>query len=122
MSDSNPIQTPSIAPGGIPHKKAADYRVVYSNIFQYRVSNADCSIIFSTLSDTGDEPQTFEQTHQVEVIMALGQIKNLAEYLSMIVARYEREIAPINGIGEIPPNETELDSIFKILHAVGVHR
>jgi hypothetical protein len=122
MPDNDTGQDQSDALNAIPIKKSPDFRTIYSNVFQYRINISDCSIIFSTMSDSGSEPQTFEQTRQIEVIMALGQLKNLSEYLSMIVLRYEREIGPIDSVGNIPPNEKELDPRFEILKAIGVHR
>jgi hypothetical protein len=123
MSELKSTESPqNPGPGNVPIKTSPDFRVVYSNIFQYRLNVTDCSIVFSTLSDTGAEPYSLEQIKQVSVVMAFGQLKNLAEYLTMIVARYERDIGPINGVGGIPPADSELDSIFATLKAIGVHR
>jgi hypothetical protein len=102
-------------------QKSPDFRIVYSDIFNYRVSLTDISIVFSTLADDGDLPNSFVQTQQVSVVMALGQVKSLGEYLTMIVARYERDIGPINGIGKSLPSDTELDPIFNILKGLGTH-
>jgi hypothetical protein len=122
MSDENVTPVAAASSANLPIKKAAEFRFVYSNVFQYRVTISDVSVIFSLVADTGEVPSNYEQTQQVGVIMALGQAKNLAEYLTMIVSRYEREIGPILGVGNAPPDESELDFIFGILKGIGTHR
>jgi hypothetical protein len=121
MSDDKNAQPPIAGGAGLPKQKSPHFRVIYSNIFQYRVTLTDVSLIFSTLADVGEPPGGLVQTQEVGVIMALGQVKNLAEYLSMIISRYEREIGPIASVGKDLPSEAEVDGMFKILKDIGTH-
>jgi hypothetical protein len=102
-------------------EKSPDFRVIYSNLFQYRITLTDLSLVFATMADTGNPGNSLVTTQQAIVIMSLSQAKNLAEYLNMIIARYEREIGPIIGIGRVPPDEAEMDNIFRILTNIGTH-
>jgi hypothetical protein len=123
MSDTDAL--PPSSPGAPPPlvvTKSADFRVVYSNVFQYRLAISDVTVVFGLLSDSGDPPAAFQQTQEVAVVMNYGQLKNLAEYLTMIVARYEREIGPVLGVGKEPPQESELNSLFTVLKSIGTHR
>ena len=114
---ANPVMAPL---AGI-HQKSPNFRVIYSNIFRYRVTLADLSLVFSTMADTGDAPNTLATTDEAVVVMSLSQAKSLAEYLTMIIGRFEREVGPINGIGKAPPNEREIDGMFRILKSIGTH-
>src|SRR5207342_3092389 len=103
-------------------KKSPEFRVIYSNVFQYRLTISDISIVFGTLADSGPDSASYEQRQEAAVIMSYGQAKNLAEYLTMIVTRYEREIGPVLGIGKSVPQESEVDGLFQMLQNIGVHR
>jgi len=118
MSESaKPLTTPLTGT----HQKSPNFRVIYSNIFRYRITLADLSLVFSTMADTGDHPNTLATTDEAIVVMSLSQAKSLAEYLTMIIGRFEREIGPINGIGKTPPNEREIDGMIRILQNIGTH-
>jgi len=113
---------PTIKPNPpIEKRKSPNFRVVYSNEFRYRVSPNDIGLIFANLADTGDAERTMVSTDEVLVQMAIGQAKALAEYLTMIVSRFERTIGPVRAIGKAPPSEGELDSMFRILENIGLH-
>jgi hypothetical protein len=81
----------------------------------------DLHVVFSLMADTGESPNSFVQTQEVAVVMPLGQAKSLNEYLTMIISRYERELAPINAIGHEPPQESEIEEMFKVLAGIGLH-
>jgi hypothetical protein len=121
MTNNTPSASPPEGSATRPHEKAAEFRVFYSNIFQYRLTITDLTLIFATLADTGEPPNTFVQTQQAAVIMSLGQAKSLAEYLTMIVSRYERDIGPINTGGKAAPSPDELDGIIALLRGMGTH-
>lgn len=117
MDDDVPSQPAAI----FERKKSVNFRVVYSNEFRYRVSLTDIGLVFGNQADIGEGARTLVTTDEVLVQMPLGQAKALAEYLTMIVARYERTLGPIMALGKEPPIETELDSMFGILENVGLH-
>jgi hypothetical protein len=121
VSDNKNVQPATGLPTPTPQEKSPDFRVIYSNSFQYRITLTDLSLVFSTMADTGEAGNSLVTTQQAVVIMALGQVKSLAEYLNMIIARYEREIGPIGGVGRAPPNEAEIDGMFGILKGIGTH-
>ncbi len=121
-SEKMNISEKTIAPtSSLQVEKSPDFRLIYSNSFEYRLTVTDFSLIFSTNGDTGNSPRTFVQTQQVAVVMALGQVKNLWEYLGLIISRYEKEIGPIASVGKVAPAGSELDNIFEILTKIGVH-
>jgi len=105
--DSSPKPLP-----GLTQEKSPDFKVIYSNVFNYRVTLTDVHLVFSRMVDTGDSPNSLVQTQEVAVIMPLGQAKSLREYLTILLDRYERELGPIRGIGYQPPQDAELNSMF----------
>jgi len=102
-------------------RKSAGFRVVYSNEFRYRVTLTDIGLVFGNQADIGEGARTFVTTDEVLVQMPLGQAKALAEYLALIVARYERTLGPIKAAAAAPPSDAELDSMFGLLENVGLH-
>jgi hypothetical protein len=105
----------------ITRRKSPDFRVIYSNEFRYRVTPNDIGLVFSNMADIGEGDKTIVMTEEVLIQMSLGQAKALAEYLTMIVARFERTIGPVRALGKAAPNEAELDTMFKILENIGLH-
>ena len=117
MSDNSPSNTIS----GIPVLADPEYRSVYSNLFRYRISPTDFAITFSmTVDQGGIVGQSTAVLDKVQVTMVLGQAKALAEYLSLIIQRYEREIGPISAPGP-SPNPGEFDNMFAMLRTIGSH-
>ena len=117
MDDDAPA--PQVA--AFERRKSADFRIVYSNEFRYRVTLTDIGLVFCNQADSGEGARTFTTTEEVLVQMPLGQAKALAEYLTLIVARYERTLGPISAAGKSPPSDIELDAMFGLLENVGMH-
>lgn len=123
-ADSNmddETDSPASAEPALPRRRSPEFRVVYSNEFRYRVTPNDLSLIFANISDSAEGDKTIMTTDEVLVQMSLGQAKALAEYLTMIVARFQRDIGPIRAVGKTPPSEAELDGMFQILANIGLH-
>ncbi len=117
MDDEAP-QLPAVA---FERTRSANFRVIYSNDFRYRVTLTDIGLVFGNVADTGDGARTFVTTEEILVQMPLGQAKALAEYLALIVARYERTLGPIGAAAKTPPSDEELDSMFGMLEKIGIH-
>ncbi len=121
MSNDETTKSTDNPPAQIARRKSPEFRVVYSNEFRYRVTPNDVGLIFANMADIGEGERTIVSTDEVLVQMSLGQAKALAEYLTMIVRRFERDIGPVRALGKLAPTESELDTMFNILESAGLH-
>jgi len=77
-------------------ERSSDYRKIYTNLFRFRITPNDISIIFQAIADTPGIPVApLKVTEEAEIIMSHSQTKSVVIHLSKLIAAFEREFGPI---------------------------
>ena len=76
-------------PPSVTMTQSGAYRLVYSNVFRYKIGPGDLNLTFSTVSDSPLGGNTVED--QISVVLSWPQLKMLTHVLNQIVSGIEAE-------------------------------
>lgn len=117
---SNEVTQPALQQAFAKTERSSEFRRIYSNIFRYKMTPSDVSIIFQFFTDNQQGPQG--QTNVVvieeaEIVMSHSQAKSFVLHLRKLIEAFEQEFGAIKSIGG--PSDQVIQTMINGIKNVG---